>query len=141
MTLVEIINSKIENNPLEIQSFLNENSVIIDRNHLGITFSIVIPSNNNKITKRLISFEHYIMGDTIIIYNGNELKKLSFYMKSEKSVYVFLDRSVHSNRLTLDIVPIQVKQLLEILNIQMITHKITFVISNQNIEIVDKLIV
>lgn len=139
MTLPEIINQRIDNNPLEIQIFLNENSITIMRQPIGITFNQKIDNRHLK----LVSFEHYskmIMGDTIIIYRGN---KLSFFNLNSAlgGGYVFLDGSIHSKRLTIDIVPQQVKQLLELLDIQIVTHKVNFVMSNQNIEVVDKLIV
>ena len=142
MTLTEIINQRIDNNPLEIQSFLNENSVLLERNQLGITFHQVIQLLFTRKTEKIISFEHYgnkVMGDTIIIYRYN---KLTFFTQSPiESTYTFLEGSINSKRLTLDIVPILAKQILEILNIQIVTHKTTFAFSNQSIEIVDKLIV
>lgn len=138
MTLPEIINQRIDNNPLEIQIFLNENPISIMRQPIGITFNQKIDNLHLK----LVSFEHYsnkIMGDTIIIYRGN---KLSFFnLNSTLGGYVFLDGSINSKRLTIDIVPQQVKQLMELLDIQIVTHKVNFVMSNQNIEVVDKLIV
>lgn len=142
MTLPEIINHRIDNNPLEIQSFLNENSMIIEHNELGIQIQQKVELLFQTKTRKVISFEHYknkSLYDTIIIYRGN---KLTFFVQSStESTYTFLDGSINSKRLTLDIVPEQVKQILEILNIQIVTHKTTFVYSNQNIEIVDKLIV
>ena len=142
MTLPEIINHRITDNPLEIQSFLDENSMILEHNELGIQIHQKIELIFQTKTRKVISFEHYknkSLYDTIIIYRGN---KLTFFTQSPiESTYTFLDGSVNSKRLTLDIVPEQVKQILEILNIQIVTHKTTFVYSNQNIEIVDKLIV
>ena len=142
MTLPEIINHRIADNPLEIQSFLNENSMIIEHNELGIQIHQKVELIFQTKTRKVISFEHYknkSLYDTIIIYRGN---KLTFFTQSPiESTYTFLDGSINSKRLTLDIVPEQVKQILEILNIQIVTHKTTFAFSNQNIEIVDKLIV
>jgi len=142
MTLPEIINHRITNNPLEIQSFLNENSMMIENNNLGISFHQKIELTFQTKTRKVISFEHYrnkVMDDTIIIYRCD---KLTFFTQSPiESTYIFLEGSINSKRLTLDIVPVLAKQILEILNIQIVTHKTTFVYSNQNIEIVDKLIV
>lgn len=142
MNLVELVREKFKDIPLELDLLKYRGISVHDNGYETIMF------RNSNSNQRLIKFERHTSvsnypRDFIKIYNRIQDKQSSCFVKDDNYLneFVFSKDPYSSSMITKDMISGEVLEILLMLNISLVVRDIEFLVSNQKITAVMKLLV